>query len=32
VNARKMKAEQILGDESRAVLKEWAKSPGFSEF
>ncbi|RWC33844.1 MAG: nucleoside deaminase [Mesorhizobium sp.] len=32
VNARKMKAEQILGDESRAVLKEWAKSPGFLEF
>jgi len=32
VNARKMKAEQILGEESKTVLKEWAKAPGSQRF
>lgn len=29
INERVFKAEQILGEESRAVLEAWSKSPGF---
>jgi tRNA(Arg) A34 adenosine deaminase TadA len=32
VTQRKLKAEQVMGHEARAVLAEWSKSPGFSEF